>query len=113
MSSSPECARFVLFTLLYSVGQLVLDSLSVRLGARLSPDKSIGGYIAETRIEINDRPFDIALYKTRAYFGLFPSPNPSNPAFHNKRRRHEHFRAPGLYGSPEDLSGPVLFDRFT
>lgn len=70
-SSFPEYPRFVLFTLPCSVGQLVLDSLSIRLGARFSPDKSIGGHIAETRIDINDRPFDIALYKTCTYLGSF------------------------------------------
>jgi len=61
--------RFVLFTLLCSVGQLALDSLSSRLVGRLSPDKSLGGYYAEAKIDIGGRPFTIGLYKTRTYVG--------------------------------------------
>jgi hypothetical protein len=49
---------------LSSVGQLALDSLSTRVGVRLSPDKS-GGYYAETKIDVGGRPFVIGLYKTR------------------------------------------------
>jgi hypothetical protein len=56
---------FVLFILLSSVGQLALDSLSARVGVRLSPDKSLGGYYAESKMDMGGRPFAIGLYKTR------------------------------------------------
>jgi hypothetical protein len=59
---------FVLFIFSYSVGQLALDSLSTRLGVTLSLDKLKGGYFAETKIDINGRLLDIALYKTRTFF---------------------------------------------
>ena len=55
----------VLLILLISVGQLALDSLSTRLGIRLSPDRSLGGYYAETEIDMGGRSFVIGLYKTR------------------------------------------------
>jgi PTH1 family peptidyl-tRNA hydrolase len=71
-----------LFILPYSLGQIALDSLSARLGVRLSSDKSIGGYFAETEIDIDDRPFNIAFYKTRTY--LRRCRNVSNLARHNK-----------------------------
>lgn len=57
----------MLFILLFSVGQLALDSLSTRVGVRLSPVKSIGGYYAETNIDMGARPFVIGLYKARTY----------------------------------------------
>lgn len=66
--SFPEHAFVLLiFFFSYSVGQLALDSFATRLGATLSPDKSKGGYFAETKIDINGRLFDIALYKTRTF----------------------------------------------
>ncbi|KAH9994035.1 peptidyl-tRNA hydrolase [Russula vinacea] len=49
-----------------TVGQLVLDSLATRLGARLSADKD--------KIDINDRPFNVALYKTHAPMNLSGPP---------------------------------------
>ncbi|KAI0277379.1 peptidyl-tRNA hydrolase [Russula aff. rugulosa BPL654] len=58
----------------HSVGQLALDSLATRLGATLSPDKSKGGYFAETKIDINGRLFDIALYKTHAAMNISGPP---------------------------------------
>lgn len=72
-----------MFIVPYSLGQIALDSLSARLGVRLSPDKSIGGYFAETEIDINDRPFKVAFYKTRTYFGVVFQ-YASNLARHNK-----------------------------
>ena len=66
--------RFVLFILLYSVGQLALDSLSSRLGVRLSPDKSLVGYYAEAEIDIDGRPFAVGLYKTRTYVSRVARP---------------------------------------
>ena len=68
VSTFSKHARLVLFIFSYSVGQLALDSLSTRLGVTLSPDKLKGGYFAETKIDINGRMFDIALYKTRTFF---------------------------------------------
>jgi PTH1 family peptidyl-tRNA hydrolase len=73
---------FDLFILPYSVGQLALDSLSTRLGVTLSPDKSKGGYFAETKIDINGKLLDIALYKTRTLFGIVLK-YVSYPAYHN------------------------------
>ncbi|KAI0298527.1 peptidyl-tRNA hydrolase [Russula brevipes] len=58
----------------HSVGQLALDSLAMRLGVRLSPDKSIGGYYAETNIEIHGRAFILGLYKTQAAMNISGPP---------------------------------------
>jgi peptidyl-tRNA hydrolase, PTH1 family len=51
-----------------SIGQLALDSLSIRFGVHLSPD-SRGGYYAESQIDINGSPFIIGLYKTSVCIG--------------------------------------------
>ena len=71
-----------MFILPYSVGQLALDSLSARLGATLTLDKSKSGYFAETKIDINGRLLDIALYKTRTLFGVVVQ-YVTYPAYHN------------------------------
>ncbi|KAH9961265.1 peptidyl-tRNA hydrolase [Russula dissimulans] len=58
----------------HSVGQLALDSLSTRLGGRLSLVKSIGGYFSETTVDIHGRPFVIGLYKTLAPMNISGPP---------------------------------------
>ncbi|KAI0305663.1 peptidyl-tRNA hydrolase [Multifurca ochricompacta] len=58
----------------HSVGQLALDSLSARLGAHLSQNKSIGGYYAEISVDIHGRPFIIGLYKTNAPMNISGPP---------------------------------------
>jgi len=58
----------------HSVGQLALDSLSSRLGVRLSPDKSLVGYYAEAKVDIDGRPFAVGLYKTQASMNLSGPP---------------------------------------
>jgi PTH1 family peptidyl-tRNA hydrolase len=73
---------FHLFILPYSVGQLALDSLSTRLGVALSQDRLKGGYFGETKIDVNGKPLDIALYKTRTLFVVVVQYD-SNPAYHN------------------------------
>lgn len=83
-----------MFILLYSVGQLALDSLSARLGASLTLDKSKGGYFAETKIDINGRLLDIALYKTRTLFGIVVQ-YVTYPAYHNT-------------DAPMNISGPPV-----
>ena len=98
---------------LYSVGQLVLDSLATRLGARFSPDKSISGYIADTKIDSNDKPFNVALYKTRTYSALSPGMLLTLQCMSQKRCAHELVRAPGAHGSPENCPRHALSDRFT
>jgi peptidyl-tRNA hydrolase len=102
-----------LLIVLYSVGQLVLDSLATRLGARFSPDKSISGYIADTKIDSNDKPFNVALYKTRTYSALSPGMLLTLQCMSQKRCAHELVRAPGAHGSPENRPRHALSDRFT
>ncbi|KAI9453645.1 peptidyl-tRNA hydrolase [Russula earlei] len=58
----------------HSVGQLAVDSLSTRLGVRLSLNKSIGGYFSETTLDIHGKPFIIGLYKTSAPMNLSGPP---------------------------------------
>ncbi len=85
-----------MFILLYSVGQLALDSLSTYLGVTLSPDKSKSGFFSETKIDINGRPLDIAFYKTRTFFGVVFLRYPASyPAYHYE-------------DAPMNLSGPPV-----
>jgi PTH1 family peptidyl-tRNA hydrolase len=79
-------AVFLLFIPRSSVGQLALDSLATRLGVRLSPDKSIGGYYAETNIEIHGRAFILGLYKTRTYVSCVSRPDTLLTSHISKKR---------------------------
>jgi len=106
--------RFVLFILLYSVGQLALDSLSSRLGVRLSPDKPLGGYYAEAKIDIDGKPFAVGLYKTRTYVSRVARPiRFSSCLTKTNRGPHEPFRPLSCHGSPEDLPRAFLTYYFT
>jgi peptidyl-tRNA hydrolase, PTH1 family len=84
-----------LFILPYSVGQLALDSFSTYLGVTLSPDKSKNGFFSETKIDINGRLLDIALYKTRTFFRVVFRYPASYPAYYYE-------------DAPMNLSGPPV-----
>jgi hypothetical protein len=98
-----------MFTFLCSVGQLALDSLSSRLAGHLSPDISLGGYYAEAKIDIGERPFTIGLYKTRTYVSHVAT----RIRFSSRIKKmnsgtHEPFWTPSFHGSPEDLPRAFL-----
>ncbi|KAI0063501.1 peptidyl-tRNA hydrolase [Artomyces pyxidatus] len=54
----------------HSVGHYVLDSLSARLGAHFSLNKSMGGYYAETTINIDGSPVALGLFKPKPLMNI-------------------------------------------
>jgi hypothetical protein len=102
-NSFPEDIHFVLF--IFCAVSASLDSLSTCLRVTLSPDKSRGGYFAETQININGRLLDIALYKTRTFFRVVIQ-YASYPAYYDKDASMN--QDPGVHGSPEDYPYPPL-----
>ncbi|KAI0044233.1 peptidyl-tRNA hydrolase [Auriscalpium vulgare] len=58
----------------HSVGNLILDSLSSRLGAHLVMDKSMGGYYAETTIDVAGSTVSVGLFKPKALMNISGAP---------------------------------------
>jgi len=54
----------------HSVGHLIIDSLALRLGVRMTPNRAMGGIVGHTTTTFGEELLSVTLFKPRALMNL-------------------------------------------
>ena len=62
-----------------SVGHVILDSLAARFRVQFKPDRALRGFVARTRMQVQDGEVDLTLYKPSTCLSTLTSGNCVHP----------------------------------